>query len=116
MPAEARRDVYQAIADPTRRQIIGLLAGESLGLNAIAEKFDVSRPAISQHVKILIECGLITVRPEGRERICEARLEGLDEVADWITQYRQLWDARLDRLDSFLKNSTAKKSAKRKSK
>lgn len=105
MPAEARRDVYQAIADPTRRQIIGLLAGESLSLNAIAGKFAVSRPAISQHVKILVACGLITVRPEGRERICEARLEGLTEVATWIAQYREVWEGRLARLDSFLQQS-----------
>jgi DNA-binding transcriptional ArsR family regulator len=112
MPAEARRDVYQAIADPTRRQIIGLLAGESLSLNSIADKFDVSRPAISQHVKILIACGLVAVRPEGRERICEARLDGLVEVAEWIGQYRELWDGRLSRLDAFLQQSKHKEAPK----
>ncbi|MBC8084636.1 MAG: winged helix-turn-helix transcriptional regulator [Hymenobacter sp.] len=108
MSIEARRDVYQAIADPTRRQIIGLLAGGGLSLNAIASKFEVSRPAISQQVKILIECGLVVVRPEGRERICEVRLDGLADVAEWITQYRELWDGRLSRLDSFLQQPISK--------
>ena len=63
-----RRDVYQAIADPTRRDIIGMLAYESLNLNAISDKFEISRPAISKHIKILTECGLITIEQKGRER------------------------------------------------
>jgi DNA-binding transcriptional ArsR family regulator len=65
-----RRDVYQAIADPTRRDIIGMLAYESLNLNAISDKFEISRPAISKHIKILTECGLITIEQKGRERFC----------------------------------------------
>ena len=69
-----RRDVFQAIADPTRREIINLLAHKSLNLNAVAEQFDVSRPAISKHIKILTECGLITISQQGRERYCEAKL------------------------------------------
>ena len=70
-----RRDVFQAIADPTRREIINLLAHESLNLNAVAENFNISRPAISKHIKILTECGLVDIRKEGRERYCDARLE-----------------------------------------
>ena len=72
---QTRRDVFQAIADPTRREIINLVAYQSLNLNAIAENFDVSRPAISQHIKILTECGLIIIKKQGRERYCEARLQ-----------------------------------------
>lgn len=97
-----RRDVFQAIADPTRRQIINLLAGQSLNLNAVAEQFDVSRPAISKHVKILTECGLITIKHQGRERICEARLQKLNEVSNWVEQYRQFWNQKLDALEIYL--------------
>ena len=77
---EARRDVFQAIADPTRRAILGILAVQTLTLNAIAENFETSRPAISKHIKILSECGLIEIKQEGRERFCEAKLEKLNEV------------------------------------
>ena len=65
---EARRDVFQAIADPTRREIINLLARQSLNLNAVADQFDISRPAVSKHIRILTDCGLIIIRQEGRER------------------------------------------------
>ncbi|MEO7983465.1 MAG: metalloregulator ArsR/SmtB family transcription factor, partial [Bacteroidota bacterium] len=67
-----RRDVFQAIADPTRRQIINMISMQSLNLNAVAENFDISRPAISKHIKILTECGLIVIKQKGRERYCEA--------------------------------------------
>jgi DNA-binding transcriptional ArsR family regulator len=100
---ETRRDVFQAIADPTRRGIIGLLAGQSLNLNAIAGQFDMSRQAVSLHVKILTECGLVTIRQQGRERYCEARLDALGEVAVWIAQYKQSWETRLDSLEHYLK-------------
>jgi DNA-binding transcriptional ArsR family regulator len=97
-----RRDVFQAIADPTRRAIIALIALQPMNLNAIADNFNVSRPAISQHIKILNECGLIGIRKEGRERVCEARLDELNEVTDWIEKCRQLWTERFDRLDDLL--------------
>src|ERR1700716_2726747 len=97
-----RRDVFQAIADPTRREIIGLLAKESLNLNAVAEKFDISRPAISKHIKILTECGLIVIRKEGRERYCDANLKSLKKVSQWTDQYRDFWTSKLDALESFL--------------
>jgi DNA-binding transcriptional ArsR family regulator len=97
-----RRDVFQAIADPTRREIIGMIAKQSLNLNAVAENFDISRPAISKHIKILTECGLITIKQQGRERLCEARLDKLNEVSDWVEQYRKFWNARLDALDEYL--------------
>lgn len=113
MTQAARRDVFQAIADPTRRQIIGLLAHEQRNLNAIAAHFDVSRPAISQHIKILNECGLVAVRRQGRERICEARLSQLKEVAAWIEQYRLFWNSKLDALELFLEKDQKKKNRKR---
>ncbi len=100
---DVRRDVFQAIADPTRRAILGLLAVNSLSLNAVAENFDISRPAISKHVKILNECGLVDIKQKGRERYCEARLEKLSEVDQWIAQYKQFWEAKLDALEAYLK-------------
>lgn len=103
-----RRDVFQAIADPTRRAIIGMLAQEQLNLNAVADKFDVSRPAISKHIKILTECGLVIINQQGRERYCEAKLEKLNEVSDWIEQYRQFWTDKLNALDTYLAGLQAK--------
>lgn len=99
---EARRDVFQAIADPTRRAIIGMVARQPTNVNTIAEQFDVSRQAISLHLKILAECGLLQVKQQGRERICEARLEKLSEINEWIAQYRQFWTQKLDALESYL--------------
>jgi DNA-binding transcriptional ArsR family regulator len=99
---EARRDVFQAIADPTRREIIGLIARQSLNVNALAEKFDMSRQAVSLHVKILEECGLIMLKQQGRERYCEARLEKLSEVSIWVEQYKQHFEQKLDSLERYL--------------
>ena len=97
-----RRDVFQAIADPTRRAILDLLAAQPLTLNGIAEYFDVSRPAISRHVKILVECGVVVVRRRGRERYCEVQMDRLNEVSTWVEQYRATWEQRFDRLDETL--------------
>jgi DNA-binding transcriptional ArsR family regulator len=111
---EARRDVFQAIADPTRREIIGMLARQPLNLNNIAEQFDMSRQAISLHVKILNECGLISITQQGRERYCEVHLDELDEVSEWVDQYRKIWEARFDSLERYLdKIQKKKKNAKR---
>ena len=111
-----RRDVFQAIADPTRREIINLIANQSLNLNAIADNFDVSRPAISQHIKILTECGLIVIKKQGRERFCEAKLQPLNQVTDWIEPFRKLWDYQFDKLDNVLEGmkSKAKKRTRKK--
>lgn len=97
-----RRDVFQAIADPTRREIINLIAFQSLNLNAIADHFEVSRPAISQHIKVLNECGLLNIRQDGRERFCEIRFEKLQEVSNWIAQYQTFWNNKLDDLERHL--------------
>ena len=107
-----RRDVFQAIADPTRRQIIGLLVNNPLNLNAVSEKFDISRPAVSKHVRILTECGLIVVKQQGRERFCYADLRQLKEVAEWTEKYRVFWTKKLDALETFLEKE--KKTSRRK--
>ena len=103
-----RRDVFQAIADPTRREIINMIAHQTLNLNAVAEKFHQSRPAISKHIKILTECGLITITQRGRERHCEAKLQKLNEVSDWVEQYKKFWETKLDALEVYLKDIQAK--------
>ncbi|MDB5024048.1 MAG: winged helix-turn-helix transcriptional regulator [Mucilaginibacter sp.] len=114
-----RRDVFQAIADPTRRAIINMIANQSLDLNTVAEKFNVSRPAISKHIKILTQCGLITIRQQGRQRYCQAKLQQLNEVSAWVEQYRVFWTKKLDALENFLaqeivpKDKPIKKSTKK---
>ena len=109
---EIRRDVFQAIADPTRREIISLIAKEPLNLNAIAENFDTSRQAISLHIKILMECGLVVIKKTGRERVCQAKFHKLNEVSAWVAQYRMFWEKRLDKMDGLveeLKSNEKKK-------
>ena len=102
-----RRDVFQAIADPTRREILNMVAHRSLNLNSVAEQFHISRPAISKHIKILTECGLITIKQQGRERYCEAKLQKLNEVSEWVEQYRIFWTKKFDALEKFLVNETS---------
>ncbi len=97
-----RRDVFQAIADPVRREIIELLSKEELTVNAVAERFDVSRPAISKHLKILEECGIITTRQEGRQRYCMISPKNLIPAFLWIEQYRNLWEDRIDSFENYL--------------
>jgi DNA-binding transcriptional ArsR family regulator len=110
-----RRDVFQAIADPNRRAILALLARQRLTLNGVAENFHISRPAVSRHIRILKECGLVVVIPQGRERYVEARFDKLNEVTDWIEQYRQKWETRFGRLDDLLeKMKQEKKNALKK--
>jgi DNA-binding transcriptional ArsR family regulator len=110
---EYRRDVFQAIADPTRRQIIQMLVQKPLNLNAIAENFDVSRQAVSLHVKILTECGLVMIKKQGRERYCEAQIEKLDEVAEWVEYCRQFWTEKFTSLDKYLKKVQTRKKPKK---
>ena len=103
-----RRDVFQAIADPVRRDIIGLLVHENLTVNKVAENFDISRPAVSKHIKILTECGIVTIKQKGRERYCEVQPKKLAPVADWIAQYKQLWENKLDAFENYLKEIQTK--------
>lgn len=104
------KDIFRAIADPTRRQIIGLLSQETLPMNAIAERFpDISRPAVSKHVKVLTDMGLIAVHKDGRKRFCHASLEPLKEVSDWVRQYERFWNQKLDNLGDYLQQKYSKK-------
>ena len=105
------KDVFQAIADPTRREIISLVAKQSLNLNSIAENFDISRPAISQHIKLLTESGLIVIRQEGRERYCDIQPEKLDEITTWAEQSKKLWIQRFAKLDGLVKDLQKKKTS-----
>ena len=109
---KARRDVFQAIADPTRREIINLIADQPYNLNSIAQKFDMTRQAISLHVGILEECGLITIKQQGRERFCEARLDQLNEVTTWVEKSRKLWVNRFEKLDKYLEEVKTKSNGK----
>ncbi len=98
-----RRDVFQAIADPIRREIIGLVSNGPLKVNELADQFEVSRPAVSKHLKILRECGLVKEEKRGRERYCHADLSKLGEIALWVHQYRRFWNQRLDALENLLR-------------
>ncbi|MEM7109334.1 MAG: metalloregulator ArsR/SmtB family transcription factor [Bacteroidota bacterium] len=97
-----RRDVFQAIADPIRRDIIQLLSKQSLTVNAVAEKFAISRPAISKHLKILSECDIIEIAKKGRERYCRIKPKKLVPAFMWIDQYRQLWEDQLDSFENYI--------------
>ena len=101
---EARRDVFQAIADPTRRAIIQMIAKEPLNLKSVGENFAISRPAISRHIRILTECGLVEIDKQGRDHYCKANLVSLREASEWINQYRRFWNDKLDALEDLLNN------------
>ena len=99
---ETRRDVFQAIADPTRREIIDLLSQQPMNLNAIAEHFDITRPAISNHIRILNECGIIVIEQVGRERFCKIQPDHLRLVSDWVGKYEKLWIQKIDSFEKYL--------------
>src|ERR1700733_9797639 len=101
-----RRDVFQAIADPTRRMIIQKLSRGSQNLAGIIEDFGISRQAIAKHIKVLNECGIVTVTPKGRQQICESRLAQLDEVTNWVAESRKLWNQRFEKLEKFLDSTS----------
>lgn len=107
---ETRRDVFQAIADPTRREIISLIARKSMNLNAIADHFDVTRPAISNHIKILNECGIISIEQIGRERYCKIQPDTLKEVSNWIGQYEDLWEQKIVSFEKYLYQLKSKRN------
>lgn len=96
-------DLFYVISDPTRREIIDLLADRELPVNAVADRFPISRPAVSKHLRILDESGLVEIRREGRKRFCRANPEKLREVAEWVAKYAQFWDEKLDRLERNLR-------------
>ena len=99
---DARRDVFQAIADPTRRNILATLLPGPQNVNAIAAEFKITRQAVSLHVKILVECGVISITQQGRERVCQLKPKELETVMDWLEPFRKLWETRFDQLDDVL--------------
>ena len=99
---EMRRDIFQALADPTRRSILHLLRERSSTVGGIAERFTVTRQAISLHTRVLEECGAIVVETQGRERVCRLKPETLAEVSVWLEPFVALWDQRFDQLDELL--------------
>jgi DNA-binding transcriptional ArsR family regulator len=105
-----RRDVFQAIADPTRRAIIALIAMQAMTPSAIAENFNTTRQAISKHLRILTECDLVKQQQQGREIYYSLELEKMKEIDRWLSQYRKIWETRFNQLDHVL--STIKKQKK----
>ncbi|MCK6638833.1 MAG: metalloregulator ArsR/SmtB family transcription factor [Bacteroidia bacterium] len=105
-----RRDVFQAIADPTRRAILVLLATQAMTPNALAEHFDVSRQAISKHVRILTECELVKPEQTGREIYYELDASKMKQIDQWLDQFRKIWEDRFTQLDKILTNLKNKKS------
>ena len=104
-----RRDVFQAIADPTRRAIIGLIAIHAMTPNALAEHFDTSRQAVSKHLKILTECELVDHQQSGREIYYQLNMTKMKEIDKWLEQFRRMWENKFSQLDDVLKNLKEKK-------
>ena len=107
---EIRRDIFQAIADPTRRAIIVLIALQAMTPNALAEHFNTSRQAVSKHIKILAECELVKQEQQGREIYYSLEIEKMKEIDKWLDQFRKIWETRFNQLDNLL--STIKKKKK----
>lgn len=102
-------DTFQAIADPSRRQILHLLSKDDLTINAVAENFEMSRPAVSKHLKILHVAGFISIEDKGRERYCRLRKEGFTALQEWINYFDGFWNGKLNALEKFLSESQSKK-------
>ena len=99
-----RRDVFQAIADPTRRAILLLVASQSMTAGVIAANFDTARPTVSKHLQILTECELLKQEQNGREIYYHINAKNMKQVADFIEPFRQMWEQRFDKLESIMKN------------
>ena len=105
-----RRDIFQAIADPTRRAIIALIALQAMTPNAIAENFNTTRQAVSKHLRILTECKLVKQEYQGREIYYSLEIDKMKEIDKWLDQYRKIWETQFNQLDNLL--STIKKNKK----
>ncbi|MDP4149510.1 MAG: metalloregulator ArsR/SmtB family transcription factor [Bacteroidota bacterium] len=104
-----RRDIFQAIADPTRRGIIALIALQAMTPSAIADHFDMTRQAISKHMRILTECEVVSLREEGREIYYQLEIDKMKEIDHWLEQYRRIWEGRYQKLDQLLKTIQKRK-------
>lgn len=107
-----KRDIFQAIADPTRRAIIALIALQAMTPNAIAENFDTTRQAVSKHLRILTECELIKQEQKGREIYYQLEIEKMKEIDKWLEQYRKIWETRFEQLDEMLASIAEQKKEK----
>ena len=105
-------DAFQVIADPSRRQILNLLSNNSLTINALAENFDMSRPAVSKHIKILSGAGFISIQDIGRERYCMLKRDGFNELQDWINYFDKFWVSKLQKLQEILNDKSNHKNDK----
>ena len=99
-------DVFQVIADPSRRQMLQLLSKDSMTINALAENFDMSRPAVSKHIKIMYNAGFISITDIGRERHCVLKQDGFNELQDFISYFDKFWTTKLSKLQSILNNKS----------
>jgi len=106
--AQPMFDTFQAIADPSRRQILHLLSKDSMTINSLAENFNMSRPAVSKHIKILNEAGFIAIEDIGRERHCVLKQEGFDKLQEWINYFDKFWATKLKKLESLLNQRNKK--------
>ena len=106
---ETRRDIFQAIADPTRRAIITLIALQAMTPNAIAEHFETTRQAVSKHLRILTECELVSQKQQGREIYYQLEINKMKEIDNWLNQFRKIWEARFNQLDEVLLKMKNKK-------
>ena len=97
-------DVFQVIADPSRRQMMQLLSKDSMTINSLAENFDMSRPAVSKHVKIMFNAGFISIKDIGRERYCTLRQDGFNELQEFISYFDKFWVSKLKKLEAILNN------------
>lgn len=102
LSSRMKRDVFQAIADPTRRAIIALVAMQAMTPNALAEHFETTRQAVSKHLRILTECELLTPEQRGREIYYSLEIEKMKEIDEWLEQYRKIWESRYEQLDELL--------------
>ena len=114
MAEVARRDVFQAIADPTRRKIIELINNEAMNLNAIAANLKMTQPAISQQIKILNECGIIEIETIGRERYCKVQAKSLIPAFLWLEQYQKQWTQRIDSFEKYVNKLHSKNKKQKK--
>lgn len=107
-----RRDIFQAISDPTRRAILVLLTSQAMTAGAIADNFEAARPTISKHIQILNECDLVTSSQQGREIYYELKIEKMKEIDQWLAQFRAIWENRFNQLDHVLETLKNKKNEK----
>jgi DNA-binding transcriptional ArsR family regulator len=113
MARHSTTDCFQALADPSRREILMMLSKEKQSINSIADNFDISRPAVSRHIKVLYNAGFIVITDQGRERYCELDHSGFDEVKEWITFFEKYWTTQMKNLQTFLDKKAPQKKKKK---